>query len=162
MSPSLPMVILTVILLEHFACICIYICRYAVHTLLLCMCVFVWGMYVTMGVCMHVCACGWKPEVSAGCHLSSLSTSLLGTKSLTEPGAHQFGLSGQPVSSRHPLSLPLQHWNYRRELHLVFTWVLGIRTQIGTLTQDALDHPSMPFVSPLLWVFIACHYYLDT
>lgn len=35
----------------------IYICRYAVHTLLLCMCVFVWGMYVTMSVCMHMCVC---------------------------------------------------------------------------------------------------------
>lgn len=57
---------------------------YAVHTLLLCTYVFVCRMYMTMSVCMHLYmhmyVDGWKPEVSVGCHLSSISTSLSGDK----------------------------------------------------------------------------------
>lgn len=79
-------------------------------------------VYVCVCVQMHthICAHVWRPEINTNCLLQSVSNFVLGTGSLLEPAAHQFGqwLASQ---SQEPFCLPLlgtgiieaiYHFNY--------------------------------------------------
>lgn len=84
-------------------------------------------------MCVRVCACMQRSEVSVG-YLLFLSTLFLGTGTLTKPGGHQFIRSDWPMGFR-DLPFPVPGLVL---LSTALNGVLGVRPQVLLRTQQAL------------------------
>lgn len=93
----------------------------------------------------HTCACS-NPNTS-----SSPSLLVFKTGSLTDPGTHLFGRVGPPMNYLYPVPTPILSLTRVVDIKhymLLFTWVLGIQTQIHMCMQRMLCQLSH-FPSPL-------------
>lgn len=69
---------------------------------------------ISSWMCVHACACVWKPEFDIRCLPQSVSTCSLKMASLTEPGALILSWVGRPTNPGSLLSPPPRHWHYKR------------------------------------------------